>query len=102
MGNACDFDTPDPRTNDRIVMESIASVVLWVSDRVQAGRREPPRAWESETEIPWRVPLVALCDGYRERGLHALPTPASSFPWTWERAGGDEGCARIFWRTRDW
>src|SRR5215471_4888061 len=78
------------------------SVALWVWDGVQAGRREPPRAWESETEIRWREPLAAPCDGYRERGLHALPTPASSFPWTWERAWGDEGCARIFWRTRDW
>src|SRR5262252_5137215 len=101
MENARDFDPPDPRTIDSVVMESIASVLLWVWNGVQAGRREPPRGWESETEIRWREPLVEPCDGYRERGLHALPTPASSFPWTWERAWGDEGCAQIFWRTRD-
>src|SRR5215472_15484847 len=40
---------PDPRTIDSVVMESIASAVLWVWDGVQAGRRGPPRAWESET-----------------------------------------------------
>src|SRR6516164_8545817 len=79
----------------------LASYISCAWGWVQAGQREPRRAWESETEIRWREPLVAPCDGYRERGLHALPTPASSFPWTWERAWGDEGCARIFWRTRD-
>ena len=51
----------------------LKSVVLRAWDGVRAGRREPPRAWESETEIRSREPLVAPCDGYRERGLHALP-----------------------------
>ena len=91
------------RLNGEVISQvPLASGVLWVWVGVQAGRRELPRASESETGIRWREPLVAPCDGYRKRGLHALPKPASSFPWTWERAWGDEGCARIFGRTRDW
>src|SRR5215467_8489346 len=82
-------------TNRTRFIDPPRPVVLSASDGVQAGRKEPPRAWESETEIQWKEPLVAPCDGYRERGLHALPTPASSFPGAWERAWCDEGCERI-------
>src|SRR5215469_3060986 len=42
--------------------------------RPQAGRREPPPTWESETEIRWRGPRAAPSDDYRETGQRVLPT----------------------------